>query len=426
MKNIYNFTVLLILISTILLNGQTTEQISVGPSYSQQSYYDLESGSSEYLENTDWELAFALTSPTEAGIHINESIKISFTQELPKLLLFKLPIDDFNATVEVSTLTDTISNNEVSWAEGALNSVKDDNDPFDYGWGKYNSTNHAIEGTSIYVVQLRNKQYKKFMIESLSQGVYTLKSADLDGANEKVESIDKADHDGSHLILYSFDNGVLDFSTKWDLFFGRYETMLSTGDGNFIPYTVSGIISAPGIQVAQAEGVDYTTVNYDDYSGELTDSMRAIGHDFKYYDFSEGWVIRENLTYFVKNNNGKVWKLRFLDFEGSSTGTLTVERTDLGLVSTNELNVFTTKMKVYPNPISSNQMMSLVFESEQKPKNANVSLINMSGQVIFYQQININKGLNALEFKVDNLPAGSYIVKVASENGILSNTVQIH
>lgn len=423
MKHIIAF----LLLGTSFANAQEVQQISVGPSYSLQSYYDLEAENGVepfIIENNKWDLGFANTSQQEAGIHINESKKISFTGPVPTLVLYKVEVDDFTSVITEGMLTDTISNDEISWGEGALNSVKDVTNQLDFGWGVYNPTTHGIDGTTVYVIKLRDNTYKRFIIESYSGGVYTLKHADLDGTNEQSVTIDKADFGESHLILYSFETGTIESPNTWDLTFSRYTTMLASG-GGFIPYTVAGILSSPDIQVVKASNIDVDNVEYEDHSANLSDTITTIGHDFKFFDFAQGWIIQENQVYFVKKQNGKLYKIKFLDFEGNSTGILTFEKTDLGTVSTKQLSVFFTEMKTFPNPVKSDQILSVAFESAAHIEDATLNLTNMMGQVIFRKSITVNRGLNGFELMTNQLSKGSYTVTINSKNGMLTSIVTI-
>jgi hypothetical protein len=41
-------------------------------------------------------------------------------------------------------IVDTLYNDELSWVNGALNVPRNPDDFADFGWGTYNSNNHAI------------------------------------------------------------------------------------------------------------------------------------------------------------------------------------------------------------------------------------------------------------------------------------------
>lgn len=407
--------------------AQDVIQVSIGASYTDQVYYTLGTDETEVLDNDDWDIAFAITSPTEAGIHINESIDLSFAGDATNVLLYKAPISSFEDSFELEEVKDSLYNPEVNWGNGAFNMVKDEANPFDYGWGAYNPGNHKIEGTTIYAIKLRDDSWKKLIIESFIAGIYTLKYADFDGSNEETTTINMLNHTDAHLVYFSFSNGVIvdNAPKKWDLFFGRYSSLLDA-QTHFLEYTVAGVLSAPNVSVAQANEIDVANVSYEDYKGELNTEIDIIGHDWKSFDFSSGWVISDDRVYFVKTVNDHVWKINFLDFEGSSTGVSTFESMDLGLFSrVNELDHSISHFKVYPNPVPLNEDITVAFQWEQEATVGTLSLVNMNGQTIINNKLKINRDLNIIDLNNQNLNVGSYILCVKTKSGVISRKITV-
>ena len=157
---------------------------------------------------------------------MNEAVGLSFTAPLPTVELYLTNSTDF-ATVDSTAMT-RIYNEDISWSEGAFNHVKIEEDPADYGWGTYDFTSHQVNGSRIYIIKLRNGDFKKIEIQSLISGIYTFRYANLDGSNEETHTIDKADYDGKTLAYFSIENGTAQDlePVQWDLVFTRYQTVL--------------------------------------------------------------------------------------------------------------------------------------------------------------------------------------------------------
>lgn len=331
--------------------AQQVEQVSTGAAYSLQAYYALESGDVQQVTNEDWDLAFSNDGVTDAGVFVNESA--AFMQNT--LALYVADITDWSEPItDVSVFTEEIRlyNPKENWIEGAFNSVASESDPLDYGWGSYNPQNFAVEGNKIYVVEQRSGSFLKLQIQRLADGVYQFRYANLDGSNEVVETIAKNENSGQELIFYSLrDRRVVDVPiSDADLIFKRYFSPLDDGSGNTLQYNVTGVLLAPGTQAVVADGVDPLTVMESDYSDQYSPIPTVIGHDWKEFDFSAGWQLDFDRVHFVKTQEGDIYKLYFFDFEGSSTGITTLEKTYITTVNNAEVLEQNTTISLFPNP----------------------------------------------------------------------------
>jgi hypothetical protein len=97
----------------------------------------------------------------------------------------------------------------------------------------------------------------------------------------------------------------------FDLFYGRYvASVYDPGLELDVPYNVTGILSGPGVQVAEADGVDPETVDYTDYQDSLRSELDIIGHDWKF--FWQFLVIRCRQGLFCKNHSWSCVENSFL------------------------------------------------------------------------------------------------------------------
>ena len=160
------------------------------------------------------------------------------------------------------------------------------------------------------------------------------------------------------------------------------------------------------MQVVQADGIDPTTIDHLDYTDDYSDSLTIIGYDWK--SFQGSWVIEAERVYFVKTANEKIWKIQFFDFEGSSTGTTTLEKTLMdGTSSTSKVTEHFSSFNVSPNPAS--DVTNLVFEVKTYEGAAQIQIINQLGQRVYNENIEIHNGLNAKQLSL-NFPSGLYHV----------------
>jgi hypothetical protein len=413
---------------TLFAYSQDIVQVSIGANYANQVYYTLANDDMTVIGNNAWDLAFAQTESFEAGIHVNESITISFMGTSPSTLLFLAPGQDFNDPIDPEMVGDSLYNDELSWANGALNVPRNPEDFADFGWGFYNTDNHAIIGNRVFVIQLRDGSYRKFMIESLISGVYTLKYANLDGSSEKTVSIDKNDFAEKPLILFSFlEDKVLDnLPEGYDLIFQRYSDLDPSNAGVFVEYTVTGILAAPGVLSAQANNIDDPEeVDHTIYLDSLEQQIDIIGQDWKFFSFESGWNILEDVTFFVKTNDNHLWQIYIYDFEGSSSGTYTFAKWDHGILAgTGEIGSGIDGMSLAPNPVPAGSGFSLVLETgEALP--AHISIIHPHGQTVMSYEKSLQQGLNGYRLNTSGLARGIYYVQVKTPIGQVSQPLVV-
>ena len=403
-------------------------QVSIGANYANQTYYTLNTDETFQVGNDEWDIAFANSGPTEAGIHVNESVTLSFTGPSPKTLLYKAPTNVFSDVITIESIGDSLYNNETSWGYGgALNIQKDPVNWADFGWGTYNTDNHSIVGDRVFVIQLRDNSYRKFIIESLAGGVYTIRFAELDGTNEQTVAINKADYADQHLILFSFlDAAVLEEQAMtWDLSFQRYSDLDPRNVGVDVEYTVTGILTAPGVKSAQANDVNPDDVNFEDYLDSLDSQLDIIGQDWKYFSFETGWNIIDDVVYFVKTSDNILWQIYMYDFEGSSTGTYTFAKWNHGEVAgINDINSKFESVSLVPNPINPGASFSIILDSNYSG-DAKINIYNMTGHQISSYSHKLSAGMNAIRLSTGHIPTGNYLVRVNTGEEIIVRKLSI-
>lgn len=91
--------------------------------------------------------------------------------------------------------------------------------------------------------------------------------------------------------------------------------------------------------------------------------------------------------------------------------TVTVE-SGVGINNTN--NVKDASYKIFPNPITNNQLNFEVWNNDAA--NCTVQLFSMQGKEVFNQQFDLNFGLNKNTINTEQLAKGIYLVKINHEN----------
>jgi hypothetical protein len=231
-----------------------------------------------------------------------------------------------------------------------------------------------------------------------------------------TKTINKADHAGKTLAYFSFDSGntvdVEPASGGFDLFYCRYITPLfDSGTMEYIPYSVTGILSGRGAKVAKADGVNPATVLYADFKDSLHTELDVIGYDWKSFS-GTAWSIDADRVYFLKAANSHVWKLQFIDFEGSSTGKAVFEKTDLGLMSaiqdpaTLDLEVLS-----YPNPVQDQLTVSLDIPAALAEK-GRLEVRDLQGRLILSQAVYMNGGFQVCQVAATNWTSGTYLLQL--------------
>lgn len=355
---------------------QSYDEVSTGAQYSQQAYYNLSTGSVQIVNNNAWDIAFSNIGQTDAGIFINEAASLA---ENPVKLFVALDNDWSTPITDASIFIDDVQlfNSENNWTIGAFNETRNPDDPTDFGWGQYNPQSHQIIGNEVYVIKKRNGDFIKFKVDAYRNGYYHFRYANLDNSNEVQDSVARNTNGPKSLVHYSFDSkGIVKIDNGYDLVFTRYITSLEDAPGHFINYSVTGFLLAPGTLAVVADSVDVATVKESDYSLAYSSAPTTIGHDWKSFNLTSGWQIDEDRANFVKTKNGETYKLVFVDFSGSSSGTVTVERTKLATSKVNPDLQFP-GMTLYPNPAQ-----NVLYIDSDKPEPVRVSVINSLGRVV--------------------------------------------
>lgn len=208
-------------------------------------------------------------------------------------------------------------------------------------WLDNNIGGEIVSKNDVYVLNLgiddvgRNVGYRKFQILRRTNEKYVIKFANLNNSNTKEFDIpiDKK----YHRVTFSFkEGGKLTYSepeaNSFDLVFTRYAEYFE--EINFEPYATNGVLQNPRVCFAYADssGASYENFTIENYNEkQLSNYYNVLGWDWKTYLFDLGYyTIRNDKFYVIKDYNGYIYKLRFIDFYTpkngvSSKGNITFE-----------------------------------------------------------------------------------------------------
>jgi hypothetical protein len=420
-SNVLNMKQLLILtfaaFAAANLSAQVIQEIATGAGYQKQSFVSLSAGTEKQVTANTWDIAFTVYGQQDAGVFVNESAGTSMGQPQAAIEVYDALTDNFADQPDPGSLTAfRLFNSEKGWFYGAFNEVRDPANQLDYGWGQYSPPTNQVVGSAVYILKLRNGQFKKIKIMSLAGSTYTFKYANLDGTDEQTKTVNKADHAGKTLAYFSLTTGatadVEPATGGFDLLYSRYNTPLyDPGSMGFIPYNVTGILHGRGSKVAEADGVNPATVQYADWKDSLRSELDVIGYDWKEFS-GTGWTMDVDRVFFLKTANNRVWKLQFIDFEGSTTGKSILEKTDLGIISAvQEPAALGMEVLAYPNPVADQLHVTLDIPAELA-QHGRLQVTDMQGRVVLNQSVTLHTGFQVLGLDAHTWAAGTYALNL--------------
>ena len=426
MNKTLQYVAFLLLLSQNIF-GQDYQEISTANGYNQQAYVSLSQNTQTQVANTAWDIAFDISSQQTAGVFMNESGGLINGQSAPRLMVYDAKVAAFDKVPVIDTfLKYELLNLELSWKnDGAFNLSRSKANPFDFGWGVYNPAAFQVDGSKVFAIAKRNGSYIKFMINKLDAVGYTFTYANLDGTNSKTVTLKKADYAGKPLVHFSFDKN--DFVTVFpsypvDFIYQRYVTQLfDVASNSFINYTLTGILNGPNVKAAKIFTADQAGAKFETYKDSLKTELDVIGHDWKAFG-GASWTVPTDRVYFIKTADNSVYKIFFIDFEGSSTGTAVLQKEKVVTTAIDETDLNSAKLGVCPNPTA--QDFDVTIDNAKNEKVA-LQLMTINNQAIWKHQYDLPTGLNVIHENVGDLSNGIYILQINIGNKIVSKKLSV-
>jgi len=393
--------------ATSFIKSQEIIELSMGSSYQYDIYYSLDNGITAFPERENWELAFS-TDPYDNNIRINSSY-VNLYQVSENIEDWE-KITNFNSSIALQ-----LRNSNKEWEIGAFVSNFFEKNPFNYGWGNYNTENQEIEGCRIYIIDYNN-QMKKIKINNLYNGVFNFTIANLDGSNEENISVDSNPYTDKRFIYYSLINSeIIDREpdlNNWDLVFTRYEEEYVTLNGETMPYIVTGVMTNQNL-IAQYDG--NLNIDADTEILNISTEINTIGHDWKEYT-GEFIIVPNRAYYLFSQDEESLYKIIFQSFSGQASGNLsfTMEEIEDFNPINNIDNNQETIIQIYPNPSNGN------FHINLNEKKATLSILNTNGKIVLKKELNESLTLN-----LGDLNEGLFLINLNGENFNVSKKILI-
>ena len=271
--------------------------------YEYQVYYDLVTNTTVKTNTFDkWDLAF-LCSDTAWHIRLNNA-------------KFMYAGNSFNTNFEEVTNDDGIEM-YFDRSDGDVDSLAI-KDWLDLSGENPVSRNHVYVIDRGYGEGYSTVGFVKVIFETPQDNTYRIRFADLDGENEQTVIIEK--DTTINYVCFSFDTGIADIEppkTEWTLLFSLYQTLYQDLFGNYQPYLVKGALLNPHNVTANMDTLlnfsDITITDIENF--EFKTELDIIGHDWKYFNFEEGYYsVLSEQNYLIQNNDGYYYRLHFIDY----------------------------------------------------------------------------------------------------------------
>ncbi|MCB0701118.1 MAG: T9SS type A sorting domain-containing protein [Candidatus Kapaibacterium sp.] len=412
----------LTMFSAMQLSAQTIE-IDINDK-KESAYLKLSNLEITNVDNRNWDIAF-MNGFIDGAVRINGANGVRLWH------VNDGSIDDYDMVLDTSgkfEIWSELLNSTEKWSLGAFNLESDgyESGTGDYGWGQY-AQGVGIIGSEMYVIKLRNGEYKKITLNEMVTGTYYFSYSDLNNENKMEGELTKSNFSGKLLSYYDLAEGKsLDREpsiNEWDLEFTRYVN-LEAFQGGFLPYPVSGVRSNRNIKVAQLDDVDVIDTPLPKEE-EFSTSLTAIGSDWKTFNNATFvYELKEDRVYFVQrfetvdNGNGpeempvgELHKLVFTGFEGSK---FTINGQ---ISSVSHSNYDNSKFAVYPNVISKNETVNLVYAGGEFGQ-ANLNIYSSTGANVYSQNVTLSQNLQISNINTADFNSGVYFVRIQKGNSI--------
>ena len=394
---------LLVVFNFNRLQAQTPGSIEMGPQYANEVFYSLTNGEVKSSPRNIWDIAF-YTNAFSAGIITNGGAGVE---------LYTYPnaaADGWNSfdTTGMSGWT-KMYNDASEWENGAFN--RNQKGHPDYGWGVYSMTSHDVIGDSLYLIKTPDGIYRKLNIirKYSTLNRYEIRFSLLDGTQDQTVTLEVNPQNDRAFMAYSFINGIVDrepAAASWDILFTRYIASVQN-----TPYPVVGVLLNPNVTAARSEKTDPAFTDWSNLDFETGSDV--IGYNWKSLNGSQ-YVIEDSLLFFVKAQQGGVYKLVFDSFAGSSTGITTFNTTLLSPLGLNNPEVV--KVFVYPNPAT--DQLNLVLQGPSF--SGKTGLYDLSGRLLRNWELDRT---GSMKLDVSEINPGTYILQTNNNGTVTTNKV---
>ena len=306
----------ILILLLVVVWGSLNAQKVVSTNDSKQVYYSIENGIQGQIGLNEWDIAiepqgdYAIRINEASGTKVwtnTEDIRDNCTLTLNCTGLQNYTPIFYDTTGMASQTNNWIElhNSYDDWKMGALNQQKPSfsTDIVGYGWGGYRafstSPAHAIIGYRIFILQLRNGEYKQFFVRKSLTESFDYAYANLDGSELKEVSIKRTDYENKmfsyrSLIQHQTFNPE-PVESQWDLMFTPFPAEKAIGNTTNFPGVLHNINRTSS--KSESDSVCFVPMNY-------SENIQTIGYNWWN---STSNKIRSNTSFFIRKENGATY-----------------------------------------------------------------------------------------------------------------------
>lgn len=378
------------------------QQVVMGPGYANEIYYQFTTFETYATPRNAWDLSFR-TDPGSGSVLINDG---------SNAILWAYPYSDISGWASVDTndlyTWPPLYNDPDDWENGAFN--RNSAGYPDYGWGIFNPATGIITGDSIFIMQLVDGTFKKvWIVEKNTAGnTWLIRYANLDGSDSQEVTVDCDDYTGKYMVGLNMQiNLPVNYEPvkeSWDILFTKYMAMHPSG----VPVVVTGVLSNPAIVAKKFYPVD---PDFNDWELEPWDSGRStVGWDWKWFDLaSMTYYIRDSMVFYVKEQAGNVYRLKFTGFEGTSTGVIDFGIAIVQGVGIPDAGQVAGNVRLWPNP-ATDVINITVTGKDAEQGSISLSLSDMTGRKVMTRLL--LPGETRAVWDISALEPGTYTVVI--------------
>ncbi len=363
--------------------------------------------------NNNWHMAFSVTGTDFPNGNYANGVAIRVNSGgIPGTVLKKL--NGANAAnwraIDTTGLyaLPQLLDSDSTWNLSAFTSGYKSSDILNFIWGNYSMTSHNVTGNNVFV--LYNKTagwYKKVFIKSLDYDtIWNVVISNVDNSDSSYLTINKKSYTNKLFVYYDVLNKlVIDrepVKSSWDLLWTKYVTYAVTPQGSGLS-PVTGVLSNPAVKVEQNIGKRCSDVWLTNRTSAVDPSISAMGHDWKMLNMSFTYDMRDSNVYFVHAQNGKIYEMTFLSYQGGSAGKsrFNMYEATTGISDIDAKYAF----NVYPNP--NNGLLSV----ESDMVISGITFVDMQGKTVY-----TNNGAGTID--ISGLANGIYVITVQTSEGV--------
>jgi hypothetical protein len=206
---------------------------------------------------------------------------------------------------------------------------------------------------------------------------------------------------------------------EWDLRFTQYaEPQWDSTQNVWNPNIVVGVQSSPSLRVKPIENHSWQWAldSSWSYQGATFFDLNSIGSNWKALDSqSQTWSVKPELSYWLDNDSTQAI-FHFLKFEGKIVFEFWPLAQTLNLIEPKTLDM----AKAFPNPV-----LDQLFIPISSVEAAELTLFNSQGQCVASSgQITLQNGsAPVITMPIQHLPSGRYVLKIAQNGQVSSQTI---